>query len=135
MEPSQSDIALQVITWILVVANGIVYLSFNWLAALINKVRGREALARRWIGAMGVILFTGLVMWYLRTNFVKEDVLMSLPAFEQGEYIGRVLGTTVFPVVLVLGVVAFRGWRAKRSQIAESAPRSMPHEARLPPRL
>lgn len=111
MEVNQSDVAVPVFTWALVFANCIVYLLFKGGATVTNRIIGRAALHERWTGAIGVMIFTTIMMWYAREHFVNEDRLSKLPPFEQSQYIGYVLGIAIVPAILVLGTVAFRGWR------------------------
>lgn len=117
MDRVQQQVALQIFTVALIFANTIAYLAFRGVAALTNKIAGKEVANRRWVGAFGVVLFSVAAMWYLRTHFVNEKLLASLPAFEQGAYVGEVVGMAIFPAVLVLAIVGFRGWRQSRKQV------------------
>jgi len=107
---------MTLLSWILILVNCLVYLAFKGMATVGNRVLGKETLHRRWVGALGVIAFAALTAWFARAYLVNDDLQSNLSDVQQARYAGRIIGFFLAPSIVVLAVVAFRGWRNTRKR-------------------
>lgn len=88
-----------------------IYWVFWRIAKVANTVRNQEVIAPRLLACMGVGILTALFIWYTRTNLIDPAVYDALSPREQGEYLGGLMRTAVFPALVIIGISAARGWR------------------------
>jgi hypothetical protein len=107
---------LTLLGWALILVNCLVYFAFKGMATVVNRIFKKETLHRRWMGALGVIIFAAITVWYVRAHFNPGDLSSNLSPVEKARQVGRVTGTLLSPSILVLAVVAFRGWRSSKKR-------------------
>jgi hypothetical protein len=116
MHQGEVEAAKQIMVIALLVANAIVYLLFFLLAALLNRIKGRQVVARRSAGNIGLLLlflalfFTAVVR--MTPSLPADSGTMELSLF-RGEHIGYAAGTFAFPALLVSFVLSLLGGRSK----------------------
>jgi hypothetical protein len=104
MYQEPSDVAQRAIIVVLVVAYTIVYLIFFLLAALLNKIRGRDVIARRSAGNIGIALLFLVACFVTLVHFapsLSSNDDTALGSAYQGFEIGKLVGMFAFPGVLV----------------------------------
>lgn len=111
--------AMSVITIVLIFSNVIVYLVGTVLAKVMNRIAKRKMVSPRILGSVGIVLFSGIVAGCFNAFFVDENVLKSLSPYAQGKYAGEIDGRALAPAIMVLVVVAVRGWLASRKKPSE----------------
>lgn len=88
-----------------------IYWVFHRIAVMANTVRNTEIIAPRLFACIGIGILTALFIWFARTQLVDPAVYEAMSAREQGEYLGGLLRTAVFPAVIIIGISAARAWR------------------------
>lgn len=88
-----------------------IYWVFWRIGKMANEMRNREVIAPRLLACMGVWILTTLFIWYTKANLIDPAIYDALSSREQGEYLGGLLRTAVFPAVLITGISAARAWR------------------------
>lgn len=114
MDQTAQSGLLGMFSWLLIIGNIIVYFLFKAAGGLLNRVLGRAAVGKRVAGSIGVVVLSIATFWYLDSVLLNESLRKSLSETTQAELSGRILGTILFPAIVVLAVVAFRGWREQR---------------------
>ncbi|HLU77079.1 MAG TPA: hypothetical protein VKZ48_04135 [Burkholderiales bacterium] len=88
-----------------------IYWVFWRIARMANTIRNQEVIAPRLFACLGVGILTALFIWYTRANLIDPAIYDALSPREQGEYLGGLLRTAVFPALIIIGISAARAWR------------------------
>lgn len=88
-----------------------IYWVFYQIAKVANTMRGQEVIAPRLLACAGIAILTVLLVWFARVNLVDPVAYAAMSAREQGEYLGGILRTAVFPAVMIIAISAARAWR------------------------
>jgi hypothetical protein len=92
-------------------ADFLMYWVFYRIAWMANTIRNREVIAPRLLACIGIGIMTAFFIWFARTQLIDPAVYETLSPREQGEYLGGLLRTAVFPAVLIIAISAARAWR------------------------
>lgn len=92
-------------------ADFLMYWVFYRIARMANTVRNQEVIAPRLFACIGIGIMTAFFVWFARTQLVDPAVYETLSSREQGEYLGGLLRTAVFPAALIIAISAARAWR------------------------
>lgn len=92
-------------------ADFLMYWVFYRIARMANTLRNHEVIAPRLLACIGIGIITAFFIWFARTQLVDPAVYEALSPKEQGEYLGGLLRTAVFPAVLIIAISAARAWR------------------------
>lgn len=92
-------------------ADFLMYWVFYRIARMANTIRNREVIAPRLLACIGIGIMTAFFIWFARTQLIDPAVYETLSPREQGEYLGGLLRTAVFPAVLIIAISAARAWR------------------------
>ena len=105
------DTSPDMITLTVVICDVAAYYLFYYIAKYGNQVRVEGLIAPRMLGCVGIALSTIFLMVYAKTALVDTDVYAALSGYEQGQYLGRIMRSMMFPGLIGIGIVAARGWR------------------------
>jgi hypothetical protein len=100
----------------LLIVFSIIYLIFFGLAALLNKLKGKEIVAKRTAGNVGVALLfvTLFIVAYAQiAPSLSPGDPSSQAAFNQGEQVGRIAGTLAVPALLVAFLLGLIGRKSR----------------------
>lgn len=92
-------------------ADFLIYWVFWQIGRMANTVRNQEVIAPRLLACLGVGIVTALFIWYTRANLIDPAIYDAMTPREQGEYLGGLLRTAVFPALIIIGISAARAWR------------------------
>jgi len=95
-------------------ADLIVFFAFLLIAVGSNKLMKREALRPRLVGSIAVLVFAALQMAYIKVNFIHDEAVAALGAFDQGYVAGQLYAIALTPAILVLGIVGAISWAQRR---------------------
>lgn len=93
------------------VADFAIYWVFYQIGNVANTVRNQDVIAPRLLGCIGILILTSFFIWFARNYLVDAAVYEAMSPREQGEYLGGLLRTAVFPAMIIIGISAARGWR------------------------
>jgi hypothetical protein len=106
----------ETITLTVLVCDLAAYFLFYYVTIIGNRMRTHDFAAPRLIGCVGLGLVTILLVMYAKTSLVDTQAFAALPAYEQGEYYGRIMRKVVLPALIIAAVVAAHGWRDARAR-------------------
>jgi len=88
-----------------------IYWVFYRIAKMANVMRNHEVIAPRLLACMGILILAALFTWYARVHLVDPAAYNAMSPREQGEYLGGILRSAIFPAGLIIAISAARAWR------------------------